>query len=115
MNRRMPLLVSALVLAIAGALIGAAQPREAASQLPNAAPSIADLGWMAGTWVREETGGQYLEEVWTAPVNNSLTGMFRWNRGGKPWMCELMTRFAATQTANGATAKPNRTRQSALT
>ena len=62
-----------------------------APQLPNETPSIADLGWMAGTWVREETGGQYLEEVWTAPVNNSLTGMFRWNRGGKPWMCELMT------------------------
>lgn len=78
-------------LLMAGIVFTGAHSPSAAPQLPNAAPSIADLGWMAGTWVREETGGQYLEEVWTAPVNNSLAGMFRWNRGGKPWMCELMT------------------------
>ncbi len=87
----MSICLRSCILLIASIVIVGAHAPTPAPQLPNAAPSIADLGWMAGTWVREETDGQYLEEVWTAPVNNSLTGMFRWNRGGKPWMCELMT------------------------
>ncbi len=73
-----------LVLACHGIRIHAASARASEP------PALADLSWMEGKWVREESGA-YLEETWSSPVNNSLYGMFRWNRDGKPWMCEFMS------------------------
>lgn len=75
------------MLLIVGSLALAIAPRASA---PAAAPAISDLAWMEGKWVREQAGS-YLEETWSSPVSDSLFGMFRWNRDGKPWMCELMT------------------------
>lgn len=82
---RSPLVLTAL---LAAALV---LPLSASAPIGRAIDqsSLADLDWLAGRWVKEDKG-QYLEETWSAPVNNSLTGMFRWNRDGKPWMCELM-------------------------
>ncbi len=55
--------------------------------------SIIDkLAWMEGRWVRAaDDGSQLLEETWSSPRDGSMVGMFRWNRGGKMFMCELMT------------------------
>jgi catechol 2,3-dioxygenase-like lactoylglutathione lyase family enzyme len=52
---------------------------------------IAGLSWMNGTWVRHDNDGQHLEETWSTPDSGAMVGMFRWNRGGKPFMCELMS------------------------
>jgi hypothetical protein len=41
-----------------------------------APPTIADLAWLAGSWVGE-TGGILMEEHWTAPDGNSMVGMHR--------------------------------------
>lgn len=38
--------------------------------------SLAELAWMAGSWVGT-TGGVEMEEHWTAPKGNSMIGMHR--------------------------------------
>lgn len=54
--------------------------------------AINQLAWMEGRWVRaSDDGSQWLEETWSSPRDDSMVGMFRWNRGGKMFMCELMT------------------------
>lgn len=85
-------LVASLLLLTAASFINAAtMPRPQVPAATSVMPAtVADLDWMTGRWVREEPNA-YLEETWSTPVNNSLTGMFRWNCNGKPWMCELMT------------------------
>ncbi len=68
------------------------QPPKDAAPAPAAAPTsaLAQLDWLAGRWLREEPG-QHLEEIWSPPAGDTLTGMFRWTRNGKAWMCELMS------------------------
>lgn len=51
---------------------------------------LQSLSWMTGTWVRNE-GGDYLEESWSSPEGDCMIGVFRWIKGGKLWMMELMT------------------------
>lgn len=41
-----------------------------------AAPSLADLSWLAGSW-HGDSGGVRMEEHWTAPAGNSMIGMHR--------------------------------------
>lgn len=51
---------------------------------------VKDFAWLEGTWTRtDETS--VLEEVWNAPLADSVSGTFRWVRDGKTWMYELMT------------------------
>jgi hypothetical protein len=50
---------------------------------------IDGLGWMQGEWVRQQDDDR-LEEIWSAPSEDSLIGMFRWSKQGKLWMTELM-------------------------
>jgi predicted enzyme related to lactoylglutathione lyase len=91
MHSRAFTVTCSLALLLIGAMFAAARSAETvAPPSASAPPALADLSWMEGKWVREETGA-YLEETWSSPVNNSLYGMFRWNRDGKPWMCEFMS------------------------
>lgn len=55
-----------------------------------AADPLAALSWMQGTWSRTQND-EYLEESWSAPAGDCMQGMFRWLKGGKLWMVELMT------------------------
>lgn len=53
-------------------------------------PKLASLGWIAGAW-RAHVDGDQLDEVWTAPSGDSMFGSFRWMKGGKAWMFEMLT------------------------
>ncbi len=68
-----------------------ASPPAASSAAGTADPvaALQSLAWIEGTW-RASHGSDELEEVWSAPAADSMMGMFRWTRGGKVWMFELM-------------------------
>jgi uncharacterized protein DUF6265 len=51
---------------------------------------IADLAWFAGSWTCEAMGGS-AEEIWSAPRNGGMMGMFRLIRNGSPVFYELLT------------------------
>lgn len=51
--------------------------------------SIADVAWIAGEWANED-GSNRLEESWSVPRGDSMIGMFRWLKGGKVWIYELL-------------------------
>jgi hypothetical protein len=52
--------------------------------------ALAELSWMAGRWV-SESSDQRLEEWWSSPVGNSMVGHFRWIRGGRLWITEILS------------------------
>jgi hypothetical protein len=54
------------------------------------APRLADLAWMAGRWI-DDTGGNLSEEIWAAPVGDSMMGMWRYVAGGKVRIFEMLT------------------------
>ncbi len=64
----------------------------ASDQTKAAAPSskLVSLGFISGSW-RTEFGGDQLEEYWSLPSGNSMMGVFRWIKGGRVWMNELLT------------------------
>ena len=45
--------------------------------------SVADMAWMAGSWNCEALGG-LAEEIWSAPRNGGMMGMFRLIKNGSP-------------------------------
>lgn len=51
---------------------------------------IETLAWLAGHW-QGKLAEDDVEEVWTAPQNGSLLGMFRWFRDGKIRVIEIIT------------------------
>lgn len=63
---------------------------KAESKNSKAHQQIGQLRWMQGTWQRTQ-GGDVLEESWSAPEADCMIGTFRWIKGGKLWMTELMT------------------------
>lgn len=54
------------------------------------APSVADLGWIAGDWVGDMQGST-IEEIWSAPGADTLMGMFRWHDGENVRLYEFMS------------------------
>ena len=50
---------------------------------------IGDLSWLRGHW-QGSVDGDLLEEVWSGPAGDCMMGMFRWIKGGKVWMYELL-------------------------
>jgi hypothetical protein len=88
LNRRMLVTCVSLALMAAIAVVTGAQPGY--KPTPSAAPPDLDpLAWLQGTW-RGEVGGDHLEEYWSPPVGDSMIGMFRWIKGGKVWMYEML-------------------------
>lgn len=63
---------------------------KADSKTSKAHLQLEQLRWMQGTWQRTQ-GGDVLEESWSAPEADCMIGTFRWIKGGKLWMTELMT------------------------
>jgi hypothetical protein len=57
---------------------------------PAEGSKLAALSWLAGDW-RTKFGDDDLEEHWSAPFGDSMMGVFRWVKGGKVWMFELLS------------------------
>lgn len=51
--------------------------------------TIDDLAWITGTWVTD-LEDQALEERWSPPMANAMTGSFRWTRDGAVWLYEFL-------------------------
>lgn len=52
---------------------------------------LADFAFLVGTW-QGEMGGDFVEEIWSAPRAGAMMGMFRWTApDGTPRMYELLT------------------------
>ncbi|HEX7705308.1 MAG TPA: DUF6265 family protein [Thermoanaerobaculia bacterium] len=85
-----------MVAAIFVALTAAAQEQltehtwRPASDSPRAAASVADLAWLEGHWIGEGLGGE-AEEIWTAPRDSTMLGLFRLTREAKPVFYEIMS------------------------
>ena len=79
MNRAI-CVAAAVLVGVGGILLARAEEEEM---------GIDGLAWMRGEWVRQQ-GDDRLEEIWSAPSEDSLIGMFRWSKQGKLWMTELM-------------------------
>ena len=52
--------------------------------------TIADIAWFAGNWSCEALGG-FAEEIWSAPRNGGMMGMFRLIKNGSTVFYELLT------------------------
>ena len=57
---------------------------------PRPPATIADIGWLTGTWAGEGLGGTF-DEVWSAPAGGAMMGHFRLVKNGKPVFYELLT------------------------
>lgn len=90
-NRRMTKAAIGGVVAFSSAVgwLAGGEPSSAPKAVASS-PKLAPLAWMAGAWRADEAGDQ-LDEVWTAPSGDSMFGSFRWMKGGKAWMFELLT------------------------
>jgi len=52
--------------------------------------TIADMAWLAGQWTGPAFGG-LSEEIWSAPRDGVMMGMYRLVRDGQPVFYELLT------------------------
>jgi hypothetical protein len=90
-------LSAAIVAASMGFLVAAAsgQDRETENTMkagPNASrppARIGDVAWLEGRWIGTGLGGT-TETVWSAPLGDSMMGMFRLIKNGKVVFSELM-------------------------
>ena len=91
---RIGLVSGALVLAISSPLLvvygGDDKKEEVPAATAKALESLQSLKWMHGEWV-SKLGGDTLHETWSTPHGDSMMGMFRWIKGDKVWMFELIT------------------------
>lgn len=58
----------------------------------NAGPAdaVAKLAFLAGTW-SGDMNGDPVEETWSAPMGDSIIGMFRWQSKGKTTLWETLS------------------------
>ena len=89
MTRRILLPVAAAVLLVA-AHVAIAQEEEPASAETKSPASVADLGWMTGTWSGPVGGGNVLEENWTVPKAGSIQSLVRMTGPAGTSMVELI-------------------------
>ena len=89
--------VTVLALVVSAGLLGYGRSRPGAEGAPSdtvaaspASTKLASLSFISGHW-QTETGGDQLEEYWSPPAGDSMMGVFRWMKGGKVWMNELLT------------------------
>jgi len=71
------------------------------TSVKRASYSIKDVAWIAGRWKGVEDS-TVMEEHWMQPEGNTMLGMFRMVKGGKPLFYELMTIF---QESNSVTLR----------
>lgn len=82
--------IAALMVALSIAALVSMATAGSSSQRTGSGFDIKDLAWMEGRWVCRQKG-DLLEEIWSAPSGDCMVGMFRWMKGDKVWMYELMT------------------------
>lgn len=82
-SRIVMLLVGAAILVGAPAL-AQEKPAERSTDV-----SVQDLAFLAGCWMGS-AGEDKLQECWAGPEGNSMIGGFRWIKGGKLWMYEVI-------------------------
>jgi hypothetical protein len=71
------------------------------AQPPTEAKTPAGVEWLAGSW-QGSIGEDRVEESWLPPVGSSMAGLFRWTKGGKVYLYELLT---LEETDDGLTLK----------
>ena len=89
MTRRITLPVVAVACLIAASM-AIAQGEEPAAAVTEARASVADLGWMTGTWSGPVGGGNVLEENWTVPKAGSIQSLVRMTGPAGTSMVELI-------------------------
>ena len=91
---RIGLVSGAVVLAISSPLLvvygGDDKKEELPAATARALESLQRLKWMHGEWISSQ-GGDTLHETWSTAHGDSMMGMFRWIKGDKVWMFELIT------------------------
>jgi hypothetical protein len=85
-------LAAALLLAVAIAPIAAAPEAAAPAAAPS--PGLSAVAWLAGSW-QGALGDDPVTEAWFPPVDGTMVGLFRWEKGGRVFLYELM-RLAET-------------------
>jgi len=94
MNPFRRLIPGALVCALALSASLALRRVQAGNDPPAAASAasarIAEVAWIAGHWGLEQPGGS-LEEIWSEPQGDCMMGVFRWMKGERVWIYELLT------------------------
>lgn len=70
----------------------------AAEPTSSGTAKLADLAWLHGHW-RGEINGDVIEETWSKPSADSMTGVFRWLIDGKK--TRLFEFLTITQEASG--------------
>jgi hypothetical protein len=93
MWRWLAVLLAAVWLGASGATAQERQTEHTVKLTPGqkpAAATIADMAWLAGHWTGDGLGG-VSEEMWTAPHDGVMLGMYRLIRDGKPVFYELLT------------------------
>ena len=83
--RKMAGWVATFALGVAGAMGAGAEEAEAEA----AAPSVAALAWMTGTWAGP-VGAGVLEENWTVPRAGAIQALVRMTADGRTSMVELI-------------------------
>jgi hypothetical protein len=58
--------------------------------IASGAATLQDLDFISGHW-RGEAGGQQIEEIWSAPEQGSITGMYREMKDGLTTFYEFLT------------------------
>jgi hypothetical protein len=89
-DRRFGITASALALACLLGLPPALAEAPAAEAPPAAADTLAGLTWLTGSW-QGTLGEDAVDEHWSAEAGGVMVGMFRWLKGGAPYLYELMT------------------------
>lgn len=84
MNRIRTLLLAAVLLAAPAVAAGPATPPADLAKV-----TAADFSWLAGAW-KGEIGGDLIDEQWTPPAGGAMLGMFRWLKGEKVVVYELL-------------------------
>lgn len=62
----------------------------AQAKQPLVRAKIADVSWIQGRW-GTQFGDNELEEIWSPPAGDCMMASFRWLKGDKIWMYELLT------------------------
>jgi hypothetical protein len=62
----------------------------AAADVRSPRATVGDMAWFAGTWTGTGLGG-VTEEVWSAPADGAMMGMFRLVKDGKVAFYEFLT------------------------
>ncbi len=105
-SRTLKLVGSFLLLGICqleanGQSVATADTRRLVENAKSPTAKIADVAWIAGSWIGQAMGGQF-EETWNPPTGDSMLGMFKLVVDGKTEFSEHM---AIVQTGDSLVLK----------